>query len=221
MRPTGGELAFNGGSFRGEYNNESQYKRVHDLQIPENTEKIEIYAVITGHGFGKDNANCAEFCNHEHRYSMNGYVTQEDHPMAGNSTVGSDNEGCAKEMQNGALTNQFGTWPYGRAGWCAGQDVKPWTYDITQWVDVIGNQNSLQYQGLYNGQNYEPQNEQSGANQDIHANIWVVYYTNISMSNGSAQMDANSVPAPPSNDDGHVQMTVEILREEECATEDE
>jgi hypothetical protein len=141
--------------------------------------------------------------------------------MAGNSTVGSDNEGCAKEMQNGALTNQFGTWPYGRAGWCAGQDVKPWTYDITQWVDVIGNQNSLQYQGLYNGQNYEPQNEQSGANQDIHANIWVVYYTNISMSNGSAQMDSNSVPAPPSNDDEHVQMTVEILREEECATEDE
>jgi len=188
LRPTGGELAFNGGSFRGEYNNESQYKRLHDLQIPEGTQRVEIYAVITGHGFGKDNANCAEFCNHEHRYSMNGYVTQEDHPMAGNGTVSSDNEGCAKEMHNGALANQLGSWPYGRAGWCAGQDVKPWTSDISQWIDWVGNQNSLRYQGLYNGQNYVPQNEQSGANQNIHANIWVVYYTNISVQSSSTNV---------------------------------
>ncbi|MDE0708268.1 MAG: peptide-N-glycosidase F-related protein, partial [Candidatus Poseidoniales archaeon] len=220
LRSTGGELAFNGGSFRGEYNNESQYKRVHDLQIPDGTEKVEIYAVITGHGFGKDDANCAEFCNHEHRYSMNGYVTQEDHAMAGNSTVGSDNEGCAKEMHNGALTNQLGSWPYGRAGWCAGQDVKPWTYDISQWIDLSSNQNSLFYQGLYNGQNYVPQNEQSGANQNIHANIWVVYYTNIS-ANTSAQMDNSPGPSPSTNDDSNPQLVVEIVREEECATEDE
>jgi hypothetical protein len=220
LRPIDGELAFNGGSFRGEYNNESQYKRVHDLQIPNGTEKVEIYAVITGHGFGKDDANCAEFCNHEHRYSMNGYVTQEDHPMAGNSTVGSDNEGCAKEMHNGALTNQLGSWPYGRAGWCAGQDVKPWTYDISQWIDLSSNQNSLLYHGLYNGQNYIPQNEQSGANQNIHANIWVVYYTNIS-ANVSTQMDDSPGPIPPTDDDSNSQLVVEIVREEECATEDD
>ena len=220
LRSTGGELAFNGGSFRGEYNNESQYKRVHDLQIPDGTEKVEIYAVITGHGFGKDDANCAEFCNHEHRYSMNGYVTQEDHAMAGNGTVGSDNEGCAKEMHNGALTNQLGSWPYGRAGWCAGQDVKPWTYDISQWIDLSSNQNSLFYQGLYNGQNYVPQNEQSGANQNIHANIWVVYYTNIS-ANTSAQTDNSPGPSPLTNDDNNPQLVVGIAREEECATEDE
>ena len=220
LRATGGELAFNGGSFRGEYNNESQYKRVHDLQIPEGTERIEIYAVITGHGFGKDNANCAEFCNHEHRYSMNGFVTQEDHPMAGNSTVGSDNEGCAKEMHNGAQANQLGSWPYGRAGWCAGQDVKPWTYDITNWIDSSGIQNSLRYQGLYNGQNYVPQNEQSGANQNIHANIWVVYYTNISTNIG-AQLDSNPAPAPVEEDDDGSFTIVDFVREEECSTEDE
>ena len=220
LRPTYGELAFNGGSFRGEYNNESQYKRVHDLQVPEGTERIEIYAVITGHGFGKDNANCAEFCNHEHRYSMNGFVTQEDHPMAGNSTVGSDNEGCAKEMHNGAQANQLGSWPYGRAGWCAGQDVKPWIYDITDWIDSSGIQNSLRYQGLYNGQNYVPQNEQSGANQNIHANIWIVYYTNISSSIGP-QMDQTPDSPPPSEEGEISQQIVEIVREEECATEDE
>ena len=151
---------------------------------------------------------------------MNGYVTQEDHPMAGNSTVGSDNEGCAKEMHNGAQANQLGSWPYGRAGWCAGQDVKPWTYDITDWIDSSGIQNSLRYQGLYNGQNYVPQNEQSGANQNIHANIWIVYYTNMSPSIG-AQMD-NSQPSPDvDNDDASSYQIVEILREEECAARDE
>ena len=140
--------------------------------------------------------------------------------MAGNSTVGSDNEGCAKEMHNGAQANQLGSWPYGRAGWCAGQDVKPWTYDITNWIDSSGIQNSLRYQGLYNGQNYVPQNEQSGANQNIHANIWIVYYTNISSSIGP-QMDQSPGPQSSSEEGEISQQIVEIAREDECATEDE
>ncbi|MDP6905823.1 MAG: peptide-N-glycosidase F-related protein [Candidatus Thalassarchaeaceae archaeon] len=222
LRPTSAEYAFSGGSFRGQYNNESQYKRVHDINIPEGTEKVEIYAVITGHGFGKDSANCAEFCNHEHRYSMNGYVTQEDHPMAGNSTIGSDDEGCAKQMHGGALANQLGSWPYGRAGWCAGQDVKPWTVDISDWINWNGGTNSLRYQGLYNGQNYIPQNEQSGANQNIHANVWIVYYSNIS-STSSLQLDTGAVAPPSSNVEQSPQSPsgVFIAREEECTSEDD
>ena len=216
LRATDAELAFNGGSFRGEYNNESQYKRRHALTIPAGTERVEIYAVITGHGFGKDNANCAEFCNHEHRYSMNGQVTQEDHPMAGNGTVGSDNEGCAKTMGAGANANQLGSWPYGRAGWCAGQDVKPWVFDITDWVDWQGGANELLYRGLYNGQNYVPQNEQSGANQNIHANIWVVYYTNTS---AAPAMDSGAQP-PPEADESEETFIIDIVREEECAREE-
>ena len=217
LRPTSAEYAFSGGSFRG------QYKRVHDFNIPNGTQKVEIYAVITGHGFGKDNANCAEFCNHEHRYSMNGYVTQEDHPMAGNSTSGGDNEGCAKEMHNGANANQLGSWPYGRAGWCAGQDVKPWSYDITDWVDWNGGANSLRYQGLFDGQNYVPQNEQEGANQNIHANVWIVYYTNISTP--SAQFDTGSAHPPPPTESSESPQSatsnLEIVREEECIPREE
>jgi hypothetical protein len=223
LRPTSGELAFNGGSFRGQYNNESQFKRLHDIEIPEGTQKVEIYAVITGHGFGKDTANCAEFCNHEHRYMMNGQVTQEDHPMTGNSTHSSDNEGCAKEMHDGALANQLGSWPYGRAGWCAGQDVKPWTYDITSWIDWDGGANNLRYQGLYDGQNYVPQNEQSGANQNIHANIWVVYYSNNSSEIGTQL--SPSPPPPPSTSNGmdinERPHSVQIAREEECASRED
>jgi len=215
-RPTSAEYAFSGGSFRGQYNNESQYTRRIQLAIPADTVKVEIYSIVTGHGFGKDSANCAEFCNHEHRFSMNGHDTQEDHPMAGNSTVGSDNEGCAKQMASGAIANQLGSWPYGRAGWCAGADVKPWVHDITDWVDFSsGAINELRYQGLYDGQNYVPQNEQSGANQQIRVVSWVVYYTN-STSNISAQFDSSAEPPPPSEGI----FIVEIVREEECATED-
>ena len=189
MRPTSAEYAFSGGSFRGEYNNNSLYKRIHNLSIPSGTDKIVISSVVTGHGFGKDDANCAEFCNHEHRFSMNGQVVQEDFPMAGNATVSSDREGCAKETDAGTVANQKGSWPYGRAGWCAGQDVKPWIWDITNWVNWSGGTNSLQYQGLYNGVNYVPQNEQSsGTNQDIRVTSYIVYYENISSTNVSSHM---------------------------------
>ena len=179
--------------------------------------------MITGHGFGKDTANCAEFCNHEHRYIMNGQVTQEDHPMTGNSTHSSDNEGCAKEMHDGALANQLGSWPYGRAGWCAGQDVKPWTFDITSWIDWNGGANNLRYQGLYDGQNYVPQNEQSGANQNIHANIWVVYYSNNSSEIGTQL--SPSPPPPPSTSNGmdinERSHSVQIAREEEYTSRED
>jgi len=220
MRPTSAEYAFSGGSFRGQYNNESMYKRVHDLNIPAGTDKVVISSVVTGHGFGKDDANCAEFCNHEHRFSMNGQVTQEDFPMAGNGTVSSDREGCAKSTDMGTVANQKGSWPYGRAGWCAGQDTKPWVWDISHWVDWSGGANMLQYQGLYNGVNYVPQNEQSGANQDIRVVSYVIYYTNISSGNSSIQMEDSPSQPIDDNQSNEVQ-TLEIkgwLRDKECAT---
>ena len=92
--------------------------------------------------------------------------------------------------------------------------MKPWTYDISDWIDWNGNQNSLLYQGLYDGQNYVPQNEQSGANQNIHANIWIVYYTN-SSSNGSAQME-NPPPSQSSESGPTDYATVfKLARDEE------
>ena len=70
--------------------------------------------------------------------------------------------------------NQFGSWPFGRAGWCAGQDVKQWTYDITDWVDNSST-NNLRYRGLFNGQEYVPQ-DTNGGGREIRANIWLVWY---------------------------------------------
>jgi hypothetical protein len=225
MRPTSAEYAFSGGTFRGEYNNQSQYKRLHNLSIPSGTDKVVISSVVTGHGFGKDDANCAEFCNHEHRFSMNGNNAQEDFPMAGNGSVGSDREGCAKETHTGTVANQKGSWPYGRAGWCPGQDTKPWVWDITNWVDWSGGSNSMQYQGLYNGVNYVPQNEQSsGTNQDIRVTSYIVYYTNISSSNVSGAMaDASEQPMENTSPNySAVKVDAEVwVRDEYCQTEND
>lgn len=33
----------------------------------------------------------------------------------------------------GVVPNQYGTWPYGRAGWCPGQQVEWWEVDVTKW----------------------------------------------------------------------------------------
>ncbi len=166
-----GEFAFSGGQFDGTYNDESINDRQFNFTVPNGTARVEIVATITGHGFGQDNENCAEFCNHEHHYSLNGYHAAEYHPIA-NSI-----DGCKQLVDQGVVANQYGTWPYGRAGWCPGQDVKQWRYDITSWSDMTGiSINNLQYQGLFNGQEYSPSDGEGNGNRNIHAEIWIVYY---------------------------------------------
>ena len=167
-RSSSGEKVFSGGQFNGEYNNESTYKRQHNFSALPDYHHVKIVATITGHGFNQDQANCAEFCDHEHHYYLNGFQAYEWHPIV------HDNQGCEKQVDNGVVANQFGSWPFGRAGWCAGQDVKQWTYDITEWVDN-STTNNLLYKGLYNGQEYVPQ-DTNGGGREIRANIWLVWY---------------------------------------------
>ncbi len=175
MRPVHGESAFSGGTFNSEYNNQSRYKRVHEVNSSSAFDKVEIVSWVTGHGFGNDPNNCAEFCNHEHRFSMNGHDATEDHPLAGNSSVVTDRQGCRKTMDEGTVANQYGSWPYGRAGWCPGQQTDLWLHDITGWITINGT-NDLLYQGLWNGQHYT----ETSSNPNIRANIMIVYYENIS-----------------------------------------
>lgn len=168
-RPFDAEQMFYGnGQFNGQYNNESLYKRQHNFSAPSSYYSAKIVATITGHGFNQDRANCAEFCDHEHHYYLNGYHTYEWHPIVG------DNQGCEKEVDRGVVANQYGSWPFGRAGWCAGQDVKQWVYDITDWVDN-NTTNNLIYRGLYNGQEYVPE-DTNGGSRKIEANVWLVWY---------------------------------------------
>ena len=167
-RPSSATFAFTGGQFNGSYNDPALYERERTLTVPADASRVRIVATITGHGFQKDDANCAEFCDHEHHFTIGSNTAYEWHPIVYSNT------GCEQEVPRGVVANQFGSWPFGRAGWCAGQDVKQWTYDITDWV-TPGATETLSYRGLFNGAEYQPTGESATGGRNIHAEIWVVY----------------------------------------------
>ena len=215
LRSVKGELAFTGGRFNDQYNNGSQYGRSFELNVSQQWDKVQIAASITGHGFGEVAENCAEFCNHEHRWSLNGWDVTEDHPEAGNSSRSSDRMGCQKMVDSGVVANQRGSWPYGRAGWCPGLDVELFLFDITNWIDWNGS-NTMEYSGLYDGSNYT----QTSTNPNIVAVIWIIYYTNNSSSDGGSigpqsivarqpQENSDSVESIPDNGHTAKQIAVE------------
>ena len=113
------------------------------FEVPDNATKVEFVSYITGHGWGSNGTfNCAEFCNSKHTFAVNGgvYEFENDHPEAG------DLDYCMEPstISKGVKPNQYGTWGYGRAGWCPGQDVHPVITDITEYVS-IGDENVMHY----------------------------------------------------------------------------
>lgn len=64
--------------------------------------------------------------------------------------------GCADRVSDGVVPNEFGSWMYGRGGWCDGQEVTPWMVDVTEQVMFSGVTNSIRYFGLYNGNDPHP-----------------------------------------------------------------
>ena len=112
------------------------------FSIPSNATKVEFVSYITGHGWGCDSYNCAEFCNSRHNFYINGgaYEFEKSHPNASAQNYCMSSEA----ISNGTIPNQYGTWGYGRAGWCPGQDVTPHIVDITNNI-AIGEENIIDY----------------------------------------------------------------------------
>ena len=115
------------------------------FNVPDDATKVEFVSYITGHGWGSNGTyNCAEFCNSKHIFTVNGGVYEFDtsYPEA------DDNNYCMEleTIIQGVVPNQWGTWGYGRAGWCPGQDVHPMITDITEYVS-IGDDNVIDYNG--------------------------------------------------------------------------
>lgn len=75
-----------------------------------------------------------------------------------------------KQVSEGTVPNQYGTWWYGRSGWCPGREVPIVSIDITSQVK-LGEDNLFEYQGLYQGKPYPS----SGA--EIRMNSWLVIST--------------------------------------------
>jgi hypothetical protein len=129
------------------------------VEIPADAKKVEFFALLTGHG-GATN-NCAEFCNHQHTLTVNGQEFYNDHELA------QVNDGCVAEVENGMTPNQGGTWWFGRGGWCPGQQVKPWSVDLTE-LAPPGTTATLRYLGQYN---LKPPPDNSG---DIQLSSYLV-----------------------------------------------
>ncbi len=150
---------YSGGRFNAEYN--SRYEPM-EVEIPADATRVMLYATITGHGWGAEVENCAEFCNHTHHFTVNGTEYVREHPLAQRP------EGCIEQIEVGTVPNQFGTWPYGRAGWCPGKQVDPWIADVTASI-TPGTTAELSYRGLFRGADYMPMPSNSG--QGFGANI--------------------------------------------------
>lgn len=114
--------------------------------LPFDVRRVFIHSLITGHGSDSPN-NCAEFCPTHHTFNINGYNVTKFFNNAATPF------GCAAEVKNGVTPNQHGTWLYGRAGWCPGQDVEPWVEEVTSLL-LLGSSKSVNemfYTAFYNG----------------------------------------------------------------------
>lgn len=142
LHPTHAEWLYGGGGFDPNY--DPAHKTPVLVPIPAGAKKVELRAIITGHG-GATKYNCAEFCDHQHLFTINGKTYTKDFPEAG---ANGDDEGCLKKINQGAIPNQSGTWWFGRGGWCPGMQVDPWVVDVTPDV-TPGKTATISYQGLF------------------------------------------------------------------------
>ena len=114
------------------------------FSVPSNATKVEFVSYISGHGWGSAGCfNCCEFCNSRHIFSINGGVYEFNQSF---SDASSSNHCMQPEtiQSTGVIPNQYGTWGYGRAGWCPGRDVTPYTMDITDYI-ALGDDNVIDY----------------------------------------------------------------------------
>ena len=114
--------------------------------IPPTAKKVELVTVITGHGM-QEPGNCSEFCDTTHRFYVNGSKIERSFPQT------NDSYACMKEVGNGTVPNQYGTWWYGRSGWCPGREVQVMRHDVTDFAQ-LGKDNEFRYEGFFHGEPY-------------------------------------------------------------------
>jgi hypothetical protein len=132
-----------------------------DVPVSATAAKVELWALITGHGASTN--QCAEFCDHEHEFTVGAATHLASFPEAGTEL------GCIDMIEDQMTPNQSGTWWYGRGGWCPGAPVLPFSADVTAEV-APGGTATVGYRGLYDG---DTAPDGSG---DIVLNAWLVVY---------------------------------------------
>ena len=149
-------------------NHNSQFEPM-NIEISEEIKKAKIFAYITGHGNGSEEANCAEFCQFESVFTVNGSDFKILFDKAGTS------DGCFEEVKNGTVPNQYGSWPYGRAGWCPGKNVTLLEADITD--ALASGTNVFSYAAYLNGEVYIPVvTDENGYRAEIYLSSYLALY---------------------------------------------
>ena len=149
-------------------NHNSQFEPM-NIEISEEIKKAKIFAYITGHGNGSEEANCAEFCQFESVFTVNGSNFKILFDKAGTS------DGCFEEVKNGTVPNQYGSWPYGRAGWCPGKNVTLLEADITD--ALTSGTNVFSYAAYLNGEVYIPVvTDENGYRAEIYLSSYLALY---------------------------------------------
>ena len=162
-RPEELTLLYTGCDLTGDCN--ANYADPEVVSIPADAERVGLATVITGHGMSNP-GNCAEFCDLDHIFTVDGdegAAVVVDFPDAGSTF------GCMEQVSDGTVPNQYGTWWYGRGGWCPGKQVPVVFHDITDQV-TPGQDATIAYRVERNGQPYQATS--SWAHTDVAA--WLV-----------------------------------------------
>lgn len=86
------------------------------IDIQNDTEAAIIRMTMTGHGQG-NTQNAAEFSEFTHHIHIDSEETFDQHLWK-------------DDCDQNECDDQAGTWLYSRAGWCPGQDVQPWEWNM-------------------------------------------------------------------------------------------
>jgi hypothetical protein len=114
------------------------------MTLPADARKVELVTRLSGHG-GSAPGDCAALCDIPHHFTLNERTSDE---VVRTSTEAGSLLGCMEQVSEGTLPNQYGTWWYGRSGWCPGKEVPTLTTDITRLV-TLGAENTFHYRALF------------------------------------------------------------------------
>ncbi len=158
-RPQETVYLFSGGTMNSTYNDGREPVEV---DIPAQATKVELATVISQHG--ADGNNCGEFCDLCHHFTFDGDEGDSVVHCFPEATTPTD---CMERVDEGTVPNQYGTWWYGRAGWCPGKEVPTVMVDVTDQV-TPGQTASIQYAGL------TPQGNAYDGSATIRMRSWLV-----------------------------------------------
>ncbi len=173
-------LPFPGGAMNdGAY---AQRQGVASVRIPAGVGRVELAALLSGHGFADDD-KCAEFCDTVHHFEVQGSTPRQvSQPVAGTPM------GCLDQVGDGVVPNQGGTWVYGRNGWCPGAPVPLTVLDISNEVAQARKRAgldpqaevslTLRYWATVKGKDHAPGRSREGRDGDARLDVtsYIVFY---------------------------------------------